>query len=126
MRIDVTFAVILSLCFQGAFAREPLIDSPVDTPVRRDFLSPKQIIGASNAALRGDTKSAILLSNYYMYVENDIVESDFWIQLAAENSDCKAMMEYSHRVEHHAYLNTPKRRETWRNRYEAVCIKSKR
>jgi hypothetical protein len=116
IRLVVTI-VLLSLSSMMCFADQT---GPKDLGSGKYVLSERQVIEFSQAALKGDARSAIKLSDFYGFFRNDIVESNFWLQLAAELSDCGAIRDYLGRVKHVRYLNTEERVERWTRR-EQVC-----
>lgn len=58
-----------------------------------DVILGSQIEGVKLAAVRGDSSASKRLWRFYIMVENDYAEWRFWLRLAAEQRDCRSMVE---------------------------------
>jgi hypothetical protein len=90
-----------------------------------DALSPKQLAAHAKEALGGDAEAAYALSRHYAFFENDVVESNFWLQLSAELGYCPAVDEYVARIRKLESLRSEKRLKRWEERYRESCGKRK-
>ena len=84
-----------------------------------DFLSVEQVRDYHDAALKGDASAALKLSNYYLDIENDIPDWAFWLRLAAELGDCRALGDFAKAVQHAPTLG--KSAAPWKERFEQTC-----
>jgi hypothetical protein len=85
------------------------------------LLNEAQLQAFRTAAIHGDATAASRVADYYAMFKNDIVESNFWLQLAAEQGDCEATTAFLGRVQHLRYLSAASRVEYWATRERAAC-----
>jgi len=86
-----------------------------------DFLSGSELMASKEAAIHGDARSATALANHYLYFENDIQESNFWIRLAAELGDCRALSEVLDRSRHRVFAVSKAGLSALEERKRLVC-----
>lgn len=86
-----------------------------------DALPGEQVAAYSKAALGGDAVAAFALSRHYAFFENDIAESNFWLQLSAEQGYCPAIGEFVARIRRLDGLRNGKRLRRWEDRFHESC-----
>jgi hypothetical protein len=85
------------------------------------FLSDEELKIDRKLAIDGDARSAMALADHYLYFENDMQESNFWIRLAAEMNDCRAINELFDRFKHGVYLINKERLPFWEEKKKLFC-----
>lgn len=90
------------------------------------ILSPQQVIDSRRRALGGDADASLALSDYYMFVDSDVIESTFWLQLSAEQGSCAAMSQLIKRIENVSYLRRSGRARHWKDIRTRGCAAPER
>jgi len=98
-------------------------DAPTDIALpKENALSDVEVRQLATAAVNGDSKAASRLSEYFAD-GNNLTESNFWLQLAAEQGDCAATKNFLQRTRHMNSLNRPERIAYWSKRAIETCGK---
>lgn len=113
---------LLSIAITAAGGTPSPGNAPHDIMLgREDVLGPVEITAQSEAALHGSASAALRLSQHYLYFSNDLTESNFWLQVAAELGDCSAIWEYIDRIKHVRTIDISGHRERWERKLNSDC-----
>ena len=75
----------------GETAKTTAAKVPLENMNKKFFIPETQIASLQESALKGDTSDANKLYDFYVFYKNNYDEGMYWVTIAAENGDVRAM-----------------------------------
>lgn len=85
------------------------------------LLQKEQIDEYRPLALSGDVEKAMKIYYHYSMFEDNQVDAEFWLRVAAERNNCYALKEYVRLAQATPLLNTEVRMKYWKKRQAEAC-----